>query len=338
MAKTIFRRKNQRKKRLILAVIACVLAVALTIGIIAIVLNNSDGASSPDGAQTAPTATTTTRPSLPKTFIDNNTFSEYMVLYDATSDQVLYSKNADAKCYPASLTKMITALVALDYTKPEDVITVGSEINLIGYNSSTAGLNAGNKLTMKQLLQALLIQSGNDAAYVIAVHVGRIITNNPKLDRYAAVSKFCEAMNKKAKALGCSDTTHFSNPDGYHADDHHTTANDMLKAAKAVLGNDLLREIVGTPVVKAKLASGGTKTWKNSNYLLQELDKNGHKNKYYYPAAFGLKTGTTDEAGCCLAACAQRDGRTLVLIAMGAELDENRWVDVCGLFDLSFSH
>lgn len=336
MAKTIFRRKKQRQKRLIVAIIACVAAVALTVGIIAIVLSHSDGADPSGGAQATPGTTTTTRPTLPKTFIDNNTFSKYMVLYDATNKQVLYSKNADEKCYPASLTKMITALVALDYTKPEDMITVGSEINLIGYNSSTANLAVGNKLTMKQLLQALLIKSGNDAAYVIAVHVGRLIADNEKLDRYAAVSKFCEAMNAKADALGCSKTTHFSNPDGYHAEDHHTTANDMLKAADAVLSNDLLREIVGTPVVKAKLASGGTKTWENSNYLLLELDKRGNKNKYYYPDAFGLKTGTTDEAGCCLAACAQRDGRTLILIAMGAETDSGRWEDVCGLLDLSF--
>ena len=270
MAKTIFRRKKQRKNRLIVAVIACILAVALTVGIIAIALSNSDGTASSDGAQTAPTTTTTTRPTLPKAFIDNNTFSESIVLYDATNDQMLYSKNADEKRAPASLTKMITALVALDYTKPEDTITVGSEINLIGYNSSTANLSVGNKLTMKQLLQALLVKSGNDAAYVIAVHVGRIIAKDPKLDRYAAVSKFCEAMNKKATDLGCSETTHFSNPDGYHADDHNTTANDMLKASKALLDNTLLREIVGTPLVKAKLASGGTKTWKNSNYLLQD--------------------------------------------------------------------
>lgn len=329
MAKTIFRKKKQRQQRLLLVVLSCIAAAALAVGIIAFTLSRH-GDNTPSGSVQDPTVTTrTTRRTLPKSFIDNNTFSPYVVLYDATAKEVLYSKNADVKCYPASLTKLVTALVALEYTSAEDVITVGSEVSMISAGSSRAYLTAGTRLTMTQLLQALLLPSGNDAAYVIAVHVGRIIAENPQLDRYAAVSKFCEQMNQKATALGCSGSK-FVNPDGYHEDGHYTTASDMLKVACAAIENPLIREIVATPRVQTNLVSGQKVNWQNSNRLLQP------DNAYTYEGAFGLKTGSTDEAGYCLAACAQRDGRTSIAIVMGADSENGRWDDCRGLLDISF--
>ena len=328
MAKTIFQRKKQRRQRLLLVGIACVLAAALAIGIIALTLRGGDDTplSSSGGEVITPT---TTHRTLPKSFIDTNTYSPYVVLYDATNGQTLYSKNAEAKCYPASLTKMVTALVALDHTQAEDVITVGSEVSMISPGSSRAYLTVGTKLTMTQLLQALLLPSGNDAAYVVAVHVGRILANNPNLDRYAAVSKFCEAMNQKAADLRCTGTK-FCNPDGYHENGHYTTANDMLKVAVATIENPLLREIVATPRVQTNLISGQRVDWHSSNRLLLS------DNAYTYDGAFGLKTGTTDEAGYCLAACAERNGRTTITIVMGADSENGRWDDTRGLLDISF--
>lgn len=326
MAKSIFRRKQQQRQRLLLLIVACVAAAALAVGIIALSLRGGDSVTpSSSGEVTA----TTTHKTLPKSFIDNNTFSPYVVLYDATNGQTLYSKNADAKCYPASLTKMVTALVAMDHAQPEDVITVGSEVNMISAGSSRAYLTPGTKLTMTQLLQALLLPSGNDAAYVIAVNVGRTIAGNPELDRYAAVSKFCETMNRKATELGCTGTK-FCNPDGYHEDGHYTTANDMLKVALATIANPVLREIVATPRVQTNLVSGQRVDWQNSNRLLQP------DNAYTYQGAFGLKTGSTDEAGYCLAACAERDGQITISIVMGADEENGRWDDTRGLLDISF--
>jgi len=328
MARSIFRRKKQKRQRL-LVVVACIAAAALAVGVIALTLGrHEDETPSSGGGETAAT-TGTTRRTLPKSFIDTNTFSPYVVLYDATGGQMLYSKNADAKCYPASLTKLVTALVALDHVQAEEVITVGSEVSMIAAGSSRAYLTTGTRLTMTQLLQALLLPSGNDAAYVIAVQVGRSIAGNPDLDRYAAVSKFCEAMNQKAAALGCTGTK-FVNPDGYHEDGHYTTANDMLKVALAAIDNPLIREIVATPRVQTNLVSGQRVDWKNSNYLLQP------DTAYTYEGAFGLKTGSTDEAGYCLAACAERNGRTTVTIVMGAKEEHGRWDDTRGLLDMSF--
>ena len=328
MAKTIFRRKKQKRQRLFLVALACLAAVVLAVGVIAVTLSGH-GDETPSSGGAVETTPTTTRKTLPKAFIDNNTFSPYVVLYDATADEVLYSKNADAQCYPASLTKMLTALVTLDYTAAEDVVTVGSEVNMISPGSSRAYLTAGSKMTITQLLQALLLPSGNDAAYVIAVHVGRTIAGDPNLDRYAAVNKFCEAMNGKAAALGCTGSK-FCNPDGYHDNGHYTTANDMLKIAAATVDTPLLRQIMSTQRVQTNLVSGQRVDWQNSNRLLMP------DNAYTYEGAFGLKTGTTDEAGYCLAACAQRDGHTTITIVMGADAENGRWDDTRGLLDLSF--
>ena len=327
MAKTIFRRKKRRNPLPI--ILACVAAAALAVGVIVFTLTGQGDISPSSTDGPAAVTTTTTRRTLPKSFIDNNTFSPYIVLYDVTDGQMLYSKNADAKCYPASLTKLVTALVLLDHAAPEDVITVGSEVSMISPGSSRAYLTAGTRLTTVQLLQALMLPSGNDAAYVAAVYAGRILAGDPALDRYAAVSKFCDAMNKKAADLGCTGSK-FVNPDGYHEDGHYTTANDLLKIALASIENEHLRAVVSTARVQTNLVSGQRVDWQNSNRLLQP------DNAYTYEGAFGLKTGTTDEAGYCLAACATRDGRTSIAIVMGADSENGRWDDARGLLDISF--
>lgn len=328
MAKTIFRRNKQKRQRILVVILACVVAMALAVGLIALTLSRQNH-NTPSGSDDNTTATQTTRRTLPKAFIDTNTFSPYVVLYDATHQQLLYSKNADARCYPASLTKLVTALVALDHIQPEEVITVGSEVSMIAAGSSRAYLTAGTRLTMTQLLQALLLPSGNDAAYVIAVQVGRRISGNENMDRYAAVSTFCEAMNQKATELGCTDTK-LVNPDGYHEDGHYTTASDLLKVCIAAVDNPLIRTIVATPRVQTNLVSGQRVDWTNSNRLLQP------DNAYTYQGAFGLKTGSTNEAGYCLAACAERNGQTTIAIVLGAKEEHGRWDDCRGLLDISF--
>ena len=330
MAKRIFRKKKKRNPILPVVVALCLVVAVLASVLVVRTLKKSETDLPEEQPSTQETTTTTEpRKTLPKSFIDRNTFSPYVVLYDATADEVLYKKNADEKCYPASLTKLATALVALDYTKPEDVFTLGSEVSMCSPGSSRAYLTAGTQLTMENLLQALLLPSGNDAAYAIAVQVGRIIAKDPDMDRYAAVSVFCKEMNKKAKELGCKKTK-FANPDGYHESGHYTTASDMLCIAKAAVKNKVIKGIVSQPQVNVRFISGQSATWQNSNRLLIP------ENAYTYEGAFGLKTGTTDEAGKCLAACATRDGHTSIAIVMGSESENGRWDDARGLLDLSF--
>lgn len=330
MGKAIFRKRKKRRNLLPL-LLTCLITAVLAVGVVAWTLSqqeppqDSSQQQAPDD-QPVPEAP---RRVLPKEFIDRNTYSPYVVLYDVTGSEMLYSKNADQQCYPASLTKLMTALIAVENADPDTVITVGNEVNMIAAGSSRAYLTAGTKMNLTQLLQAMLLPSGNDAAYVTAVHIGRILAGDPNLDRYAAVSKFCEAMNNKAKELGCTGTS-FVNPDGYHEDSHYTTASDMLKIAIEAIQHPLIAQVVSQPSVKVTLLTGQTATWHNSNRLVLP------DNAYYYEGAFGLKTGTTDEAGRCLAACATRGGRTTIAIVLGAATENGRWDDARGLLDISF--
>lgn len=322
-------RYPKKKKRVLPILLVCLLTAAITMGLVLYVLSHH--LHQPGGQTDSSTVTqsTTARPTLPKSFIDKNTFSSHVVLYDATDKKVLYSKDADTKSYPASMTKLMTAIVAIENTPADMVFTVGNEVHMIDPESSRAYLTVGTKLELKDLLQALLLPSGNDAAYVLAVQVGRVLANDRDLDNRAAIRTFCDQMNEKAKELGCTGT-HFANPDGIHQADHYTTANDMLKIAKSALEHPLLAEIVKMPEVNTRLLTGQSVHWKNSNRLLLKEDS------YYYEHATGLKTGSTDEAGFCLAASASKNGRTSIVILMGSPSESGRWDDARGLLDISF--
>lgn len=341
------RRPHSNKNKTIIAIIAAIVAVAVVVGAVILIINHtgksgehSSSASETASSASGPTSTTinhtfvTTNPAtasktLPQNFIDRNTASPYIILGDATSGHILYSKNADAPCAPASLTKLMTAIVAIENTPADTIFTIGNEIYMIDPQSSRAYLRVGYRMTLESLLQAMLLPSGNDAAYAVAVQVGRIIEGNAQLDNQAAINAFCKKMNEKAAALGCTNTR-FVNPDGIDASGHLTTASDMLKIAAHALNNKTIASIVATPTVNVTLLSGQTMTWKNTNRLIQE------NNAYSFAGATGLKTGSTDAAGYCLAASAQRDGRTCIAIVMGAELERHRWEDAGGLLDISF--
>lgn len=323
-------RRKPKKRPVGLIILAVLIAIALALGLVmwGLAQHFPQGDSSSGGSAVTPSTTTTAAKTLPHSFIDRNTSSPYIILGDL-SGKVLYKKNENAKCYPASLTKLVTAIVTLEHTKPDTAITVGNEVYMIDPQSSRAYLMVGSQLTIEQLIQALLLPSGNDAAYVLAANVGRIIAEDKNLDNRAAIDRFCKEMNKKAEALGCTNT-HFANPDGIHEDDHYTTAADMLKIAACALENKTIADTVCKPQVNVTFLSGQTVTWNNSNRLVKE------GNVYTYAGATGLKTGTTDQAGYCLAASAVRDGRTSIAIVMGSQTESGRWEDASGLLDISF--
>ena len=329
MAKTIFRKKKKRKSAAIIVILVCLLVTGIVGGILCKTLWQPAVETPEEPEESITTTTTVPRQTLPKEFIDRNTFSGRVMLYDVTAGEVLYSKQPDEKCAPASLTKLMTALVAVKYTPKDYVFTVGEELRLVLPGSSVADLWMGNQLNLTQMLQALLMKSGNDAAYVIGVQVGRLIAGDENLGMQEAVKEFCKEMNAMAKELGCKNTN-FENPDGYHKDKHLTTAADMLKICIAALEDPVIAPIVATDKVDTTLVSGRQISWKNSNLL---LDK---ESRYYYEGVTGLKTGTTDEAGYCLAASATRDGHTTIAVVLGATDENGRWEDARGLLDLSF--
>lgn len=251
------------------------------------------------------------------------------VLYDATHGRMLYAKEENVRRYPASMTKLLTASVALSICELDEVMTVGTEIYMIQPDSSVAYLRRGQQLSLSMLLDALLLPSGNDAAYVIAVNVGRMLAQDETLDEKEAVAVFCRRMTAMAQEIGATHSQ-FVNPDGYHDPEHYTTAADMLKIAQFAMTFPAICDVSARPVMTVSLVSGEEREWKNSNVLLNK------DSPYYYPGATGLKTGYTDEAGSCVAAAATRNEVTLIAIVMGSASSGQRWRDTIQLFDYGF--
>lgn len=256
--------------------------------------------------------------------VDEEVKANGLVLYDSTSDSFLYERDADKRCYPASITKLLTAITASDYLNMTDVVTVGNEVNLIGPGSSTAYLQVGYKLTFEQLMDSMMIVSGNDAAYVMAVWAGRKILGTERGKIEDALNAFIEKMNEKAVSIGMT-STHFSNPDGYHDDDHYTTPRDLAILCKTALRNRVIATSCGKTEVKYSIVSGQTVSYKSTNAFLSN-----------YEYATGLKTGTTNEAGYCLAASAFKDGRELIAIIIGSDTTSSRFVYAGEIFDIAY--
>jgi D-alanyl-D-alanine carboxypeptidase (penicillin-binding protein 5/6) len=257
-----------------------------------------------------------------KISVDITAANAYAVNVD--SGTALYQKNSDERIAPASTAKMLTALTVLGYCSLDDTFTVGSEINLIASDSSVSWLKSGDTLTVKQLLAALLIPSGNDAAYTLAVNTGKRITGDNSLGAQQAIQEFMGAMNQKAKRIGAT-SSNFVTPDGYDADGQYTTAFDLAQIAKACLENDVLTEIMGSCRINETLANGREVTYTNTNKL---IDPNSQS---YYSRVVGLKTGSTKNAGACLVSAAVINGETVICVVMGGS-EENRFSDSLTVF------
>lgn len=239
-------------------------------------------------------------------------------VYDITSGQTLYTKNASSKISIASTTKLLTSLVALNYVSPDRVFSVGSEINLIKPNSSVCGLSYGHSLKLRTLIAGMLLPSGNDAAYTVAVNVARIQSGKADMSDTQAVEYFCSLMNEYAKELGCKNS-HFVNPEGWDNSNHYSTVEDMALIARAAVGNAIITSVACISSQNFTFASGHHITWKNTNSLLDP------DSKYYYPNAKGLKTGTTSSAGKCLVTYSEQNGHKLLVLVYGANTEDDRF-------------
>lgn len=315
------RRARRRKRRItgfILFLVFAIIVVLLvwliksTVGFISAKIDDSN-------YEPVPTVTTT-YPTLKADAVDPSVTVGHVVLYDATHDKVLYARTPDEVCYPASLTKILTAYVACQYCTEKNTFTIGTEQEMVVWDASRAYLEEGKAYTLKEVLQGLLLPSGADAAYLLATNVPRIHENNPNLSDKDALDIFVQYMNTTAKSLGCTNSN-FITPDGYHDMYHYTTASDMLCITKAAMEKPLIKEIV---------CSSSAGQWENTNALLQSNDPN------YYPYAIGIKTGFTDEAGYNLAACAERNGVTLYTILIGGPGPDDRFTNSKNLFELGF--
>ena len=253
--------------------------------------------------------------------INRTIHGKYVSLLDVDSNTVLFEKGGfDSKIYPASTTKLITALVALENCSLDEIFTAGDELDLVQPHSSLAYILKGMKLDVDTLIAAMLLPSGNDAAYVIAAGTGKIIAKDKNISDTKAVEIFVREMNAFAKRNGMTGSS-FTCPDGFHDENHYTTMRDMMTVAKLAIKDETIMKYAGTFSDKFYYASGESMTWTNTNSLIDPYSD------LYYEYATGLKTGTTDEAGACIVAVATLNGKTVIACVYAAEKSNDRFSD-----------
>ena len=257
-------------------------------------------------------------------------YSEAALLIDSNSGKVLYAKNENEKKYPASTTKILTAILSIENCKLDDVVTVDYDsIMEIPSGYSVAALQVGEQITVKQLLQVLLVHSANDAANVLAKHVG------------GSLESFASIMNSKLSEIGC-EHTHFTNAYGRHDANHYTTAADMAKLMNYCMKNETFREIAGSKnCIIPATNKYEQRVFSNTNEMLVK-DTREVASNYYYPYAIAGKTGYTSEAKNCLVSVALKDDLQLTCVVLGGLKTDNglsaRFVDTKTLFEYGYDN
>lgn len=254
--------------------------------------------------------------------------AQYAVLMDYASGQVLYEKNAHEKLYPASTTKMWTAYIVLKYAKNLDEYVT---VTIDPVEGSSMYLKKGERFTVMELLQGLLLTSGNDAAVVLANHVG------------GSIEGFVDLMNKEALKIGAKDT-HFNNPSGLPDDHHWTTAYDMALMSRKAMSNPTFRDIVNTKVVKFPANENRQidREFINSNKFLTGSSNHTipYRNQQVpvrYDIVDGIKTGYTDAAGKCLLSSAKKNNMRLIS-AVFKNVGDEMYVSSRTLLDYGFEN
>lgn len=240
------------------------------------------------------------------------------VLYDATHNRFLFEKNADTRYYPASITKLMTALLVAESCSLDDMVTFsqGAVTNLES-GAVTLKVRAGDRFTVRDCLYGLLLKSANEVANGLAEHVS------------GSVSAFADRMNQKAAALGCTGT-HFANPNGLNHAEHYTTARDMALIARAAFENQVVRQVAST-VSYDFPATASVPTVRKLTMGHKMLNPAGAE---YYAGIVGGKTGYTSLAGNTLVTCAERDGTRLIAVILKSR--QTHYSDTKKLLDYGF--
>ena len=233
--------------------------------------------------------------------------AKHAILIEAQSGEVIYSKNATTAAPMASTTKIMTAIVTIENASPDEVVKITPES--VGIEGSSIYLKDGEELTVRELLYALLLESANDSATALAIHIS------------GSVEAFADLMNQKASELGLK-STHFTNPHGLDDKNHYTSASDLATIARYAMKNPIFCEIVGS--TRATIpSSDAERVLVNHNKLLRR-----------YEGANGVKTGFTKKSGRCLVSSAEREGISLIAVTLNAP---NDWNDHKLMLDYGFS-
>ncbi len=256
-----------------------------------------------------------------------NVASDHALLIDADTGAVLYEKSAQQQAFPASTTKIMTAILVIENTTDfNELITVGKEVDAFGPQNSRMLIQTGEQLRVIDLLYGTMLLSGNDAAATLAIHVG------------GSIEGFADMMNAKAAELGMNDT-HYTNPHGLHNKDHYTTAADMAKLTQYAMQNDMFRQIVATPSYQTPPTNKHENGFliNTTNRFISRAEKNL---SYNWKPVTGVKTGQTSAAGGCLVASASKDGVNLISVVLGdrSKNSVNRWTETRALLEEGFNN
>ncbi len=245
------------------------------------------------------------------------------IVMDAASGQVLYEKNSQEKKYPASITKILTVLIALEHNVDFNATVTMSENAIWGVerDSTLIGLDVGEQVTVKDLVYATMVKSANECAYALAEYVA------------GDIESFAKLMNERAADIGCKNT-HFVTPNGLHDEDHYTTAYDMALITKEALKNETFREIAGTLnyTVPATNLTEETRPLWNGNKMINPAEP------YYYEYCEGGKTGYTMKANNTLMTFAKKDGLELICVIMDCDGAKYAYSDSKALYNYCFNN
>lgn len=231
------------------------------------------------------------------------------ILANGDTGEVLFEQNADARLYPASTTKIMTAILALENGDPNSIVTVNqSALEGLTEMGSTIYLIPGEEIAFMDLLRYILIASGNDACSVMAEHIA------------GSVPAFVDMMNAKAEELGCTNT-HFANPHGLHDENHYTSARDLLLISMYAMKNETFAQIVSETSVTLPVTNKHSET--TLRYSTNHLLSKQSNSRYYTPSAIGIKTGSTTPAGLCLCAAFRYDHATFYTVVLGSPRGED---------------
>ena len=231
------------------------------------------------------------------------------MLIDDSTGCIISEKNADELRHMASITKMMTCLLALENGQMGDTIEITEDV----YVAKDSRVKLGDKYEMRHLIDEMMLISDNDAAYALAKHIG------------GDTLRFCDMMNEKAEYLGMTHT-HFANPNGVPNPNNYSTASDLIRLSRYCMRDSLFAAIVGTVEKDVPLLDGRHMPCRNTNALLKT-----------YEGCMGIKTGFTRQAGNCLASAASRDGVTLYLVLLNSRSMSTRFTESALLLDYGFN-
>lgn len=260
-------------------------------------------------------------------------YSEAAILIEKETGKILYEKNIDKKMYPASTTKILTAIIAIEKCDLNEKAVASKEaVRSVKTGYSTAAIQIGESFTVEELLKVLMVHSANEAGNILAEHIA------------GSIEEFAKLMNIKAREIGC-ENSNFVNPHGAHEDNHYTTAHDLALIGRYAMQNETFRKIVST----MECSLPNTEYWTEEDSLKYGERKFYNTNdlmlsnsKYYYPYVNGIKSGYTTPAKNCLVTGSNRYGFELIAVVLHAETTINgesaRNVDTINLLDYGYEN